>query len=179
MAQNGLRTPGGSGHGSADMTGRDVALLTIALAMNIPTKDAASVMSSIDAMTRQGGIWWEGDEVRWQGNGPLKKGHIFELMERTNKIPSGKLPSAYTFGEFLGAWVDGILDPQLGTFQDGETELVLHREGPWARFRFKGPHDEVELTYAADGYVPPIKPAWEHPLIIRGEMFQRMAKIIA
>ncbi|MGO4908191.1 hypothetical protein ACEN2J_07645 [Pseudorhodobacter sp. W20_MBD10_FR17] len=99
MAQNGLRTPGGSGHRSADMTGRDVALLTIALAMNIPTKDAASVMSSIDAMTRQGGIWWEGDEVRWEGNGPLKKGHIFELMERTNKIPSGKLLSAYTFGE--------------------------------------------------------------------------------
>lgn len=178
LAQHGLRTPGGSGRGAANMTGRDAGLLTIALALDLQTKDAAAEMSEIDSMTLQSGIWQHGDVTVWAAENHQNTSPLLAQLARTNKGPHD-FPAPYTFGEFLGKWVDGVFEPELGNYLGGNAKLVLHRDGPRARFRYENKKDLVELDYSVSGYTHVVDPPWEHPLIIRGELFRRMAQMVA
>jgi len=161
------------------MTGRDAGLHTIALALDLPTKDAASEMAAIDSMTLQKGVWLHDDRILWEADTKAANGTLLRLMTSFQKGPARQFPAPRTFGQFLGAWVDGVFEPELGTYQDGTAELVLHRDGPRARFLYEAGDDVVELYYSAEGFEPAVDPPWEHPLIIRGEMFRRLAKVVA
>jgi len=175
-----LRTHGGVGRGAAQMTGRDVAMHAIALAMQLPTKDAAQVIKSLDEMPLQHGSWFHEDKQFWTFDRPSHiKSAVLSAIAKATKGEEGPFPVYHTFGEFVGAWVDGIFEPQLGRYQEGQTELTLDRDCPHARFIFEGHGDAVELRFYPDGFTAPPRRSWEHPLIIREELFHKLASIVS
>ena len=179
LAAAGLRTEGGAGRGAAQMNGRDVGLHAVALGYDLATKDAAEVLAPIDAMPLQEGLWLHRGEVRWsyeramQGNSKL-----LAALSEAYKGPATDLPVPSGFGEFLGMWVDGIFEPQLGTYLDGRAELTVHRKGPKAHFRFEHQGDLLELTYTAADCTEDESPKWDQLLVIREELFQELAAIV-
>ncbi|WP_141117871.1 hypothetical protein [Leisingera sp. JC1] len=179
LAATGLRTEGGAGRGAAQMNGRDVGLHAVALGYDLATKDAAEVLAPIDAMPLQEGLWLHRNTVRWTfERGMLGNSKLLTALSKAYKGPATDLPVPYDFGEFIGMWVDGIFEPQLGTYLDGRAELTIHRTGPKAHFRFERQGDLMELTYAAADCKAAEKPKWDQLLVIREELFQELATIV-
>lgn len=179
LAAAGLRTGGGAGRGAAQMTGRDVGLHAVALGLDLATKNAAQTLAPIDAMPLQKGLWLHRNELRWDFDLETHKdSKLLVALSKAYKGPTKEFPVPHSFGEFLGSWIDGIFEPQLGTYLEGKAKLSIHLAGPKAHFLFEGQGDVFELTYGAEGSMAATRPKWERLLVIREELFQDLADII-
>lgn len=179
LAASGLRTEGGAGRGAARMTGRDVGLHAIAFAGDISTKNAAEVIDPIDKMTLCRGFWFHRDQLMWERD-DLQHGDnvLLTALSDAAGSPAKDFPTPRTFGEFLDTWIEGVFEPHLGRYLNGDAELTIRRPGPSATFVFRNKDNMFELEYGSVEKRDAARPLWEQLLVLRGSLFQRLAEII-
>lgn len=199
LSEASLRTEGGAGRGAATMTGTDVAIHAISAMLNLATKDAPDVIRSLLAMRLVNYARHLGPnalcEFPTQPSGSKLLDALTTVQQKL-AMPEAEYPVPETFGAFLGQWVEGILDPTIGTYPqatgnrvrpaDGTATLKISLNGHYATYTYvinSGSHefaddfDRVEATYSVDGVLAPVRPKWENMLIITDAVFRRLREI--
>ena len=176
LSAAGLRTDGGSGRGAAQMSGLDVATHAISVMLDVPTKDAPDVVREIVTMTLANGSWMRDDNMMWEYSAASSTSPMMKMLAAAHR-PDAAFPAPDSLGDLLGKWVDGTLDPKLGTYIDGTTTLELSNAGPHARFVYQGEQDSVVLIYKPEGAIIPKRALWERKLLVTGAVFKRLHEI--
>lgn len=176
LSAKGLRTDGGSGRGAAQMSGLDVATHAIAVMLDAPTKDAPDVVREIVTMTLANGSWMRDDQPMWEFSAASNNSPMMKILAASHR-PDASFPAPASLGDFLGKWVDGALDPKLGSYSEGTTTLELSSAGPHARFVYQGKRDSVVLIYKPEGAIITKRALWERKLLVTGAVFKRLHEI--
>ncbi|MFT5651406.1 MAG: hypothetical protein ACJAWC_002757 [Yoonia sp.] len=178
LLKAGLRESGGKGRGSTHMTGRDVGAHMLVLAMKVQTKDIVDIIAPVMQMSLRHGHWVMKDQGQVWGIDAPSTGGAFTQALRSAGTGSKEFPTAATFGDFLGQWIDGVFEPALGTYLNGEAMVVISDIGPRADFTFHDGENEVALSFSDTDEPAPERPILEAKYILRDGVFQQLYDII-
>jgi hypothetical protein len=178
LLNGGLRAYGGKGSGSTQMKGRDIGAHMLVLAMKVQTKDIIEVIAPVMQMSLRRGHWVMKDQGQVWGIDAPSTGGAFTQALRSAGTGSKEFPTAATFGDFLGQWIDGVFEPALGTYLNGEAMVVISDIGPRADFTFFDGENEVALSFSGTDEPAPERPILEAKYILRDGLFQQLYDII-
>lgn len=171
-----LRSDGGKGRGARDMTGQDIAITGIALASGVGMTAAPTfVQGVVDMELKNGVLYQNGELTAWN---PLDLPPVTSVLSKMRQDLLPGVQIQRTFGPFISNWIDGLYDQSLPWKQEGELTLVIRHTGPCADLVMEWEGNRLELGFAAPGIDIGQKPAWDRQIVMRGELFREMVKII-
>lgn len=175
LNQAGLRTDGGKGRGASRMTGRDTFNITLALAGSVGMKAAPPFVQNIIDMELKNGVLLQDEQIVWTPSDQPSKGSVLALMKQ-DLLPGVQASS--TLGDLMAKWIDGIYDADLPWRDQGEAVLKIGLRGQWAEFALDWAGNRLELDFATPGADTNTTPAWENLIILRGDLFRMLVKIV-
>lgn len=175
LSQAGLRTDGGKGRGASRMKGRDTLNISLALAGRVGMKAAPAFVSSIIDMELTRGMLLQDDQLVWTPGDQPAQGSVLSLMKQ-DLLPGVRAKS--TLGEFIGNWIDGMYEAALPWKDEGDAVLQIRLNAQQSKFALDWAGNRLELQFAAPDADPNAAPAWESMIILNGQLFQKLVKIV-
>lgn len=172
MARAGLRSPGGRGRAAAHMTGEDIFHLTLALVMNVETKDAAESVKELSQLRLVRGNLFLDGHIQWEAN--CDAGGEGTLLDALNRLPVAGLELYRTFGAFCGHWLEaGFNGPEDG-FGSAQVSVEVSSTGPQAVFSHRSDEGNLMLWFG-EAATDLETPEWERRTILSHKLFRRLS----
>ncbi|QDY71362.1 hypothetical protein [Qingshengfaniella alkalisoli] len=169
MARKGLRSPGGRGRAATHMSGEDIFHLTLALVMNLETKDATDIVSELSQLPLVCGDLIRDGHIQWETTQDAS-----ELLDALQRLPVAGLEMARSFGAFCGHWLEqGFNAPSEG-FASCSVSVEISSNGPHAVFSHQSEDGDLKVWFGT----PPgelSEPEWERRISLSDKLFRRLA----
>jgi len=169
MAKAGLRSPGGRGRAATHMSGEDIFHVTLALVMNLETKDAPEIVKGLSQLKLEFGDLWLGDHNQWDAYTGESR-----LLTALDHLPVAGLKLFRTFGSFCGHWLDGEFNESAAGFGDAKASVEVSTNGPHAVFSHQSESGDLRVWFGA---VPKDldEPEWERRVSMSDKLFRGLS----
>jgi len=169
MAKAGLRSPGGRGRAATHMSGEDIFHVTLALVMNLETKDAPEIVKGLSQLKLKFGNLLLGDHIQWEAF----TGESW-MLRALNRLPVAGLEMSRTFGSFCGHWLEEGFNELADGFGDAKVSVEVSTNGPHAVFSHQSERGELKMWF---GVAPRDlrEPEWERRVSMSDKLFRRLS----
>jgi len=174
MARAGLRSPGGRGRAAAHMTGEDIFHLTLALVMNVETKDAPEAVKELSQLRVAQGSLFLDDHIQWEVAGRAEGRS--EMLDALNRLPVDGLEMARTFGAFCGHWLEYGFNTEADGFGPARVSVEISTNGPHAVFSHVSSEGDLKVWFGKSS-AEIAEPEWERRVCVSHKLFNRLASL--
>lgn len=174
MARAGLRSPGGRGRAAAHMNGEDIFYLTLALVMDLETKDAPEIVKELSQLPLSYGNLFRGGNIQWETT--CDAGGDSKLLEALNRLPVAGLELSRTFGSFCGHWLEEGFNAPADGFGSAKVSVEVSTNGPHAVFSHQSEDGDLKIWFGK----PPgdlDEPEWEQRVTMSDKLFRRLSML--
>lgn len=158
------------------MSASDTFNVAVAYASGLGMTTAPAFVRSVIDMKLTDAVHYHGDtSTVWLPSSIHPKSTLLGMLTQ-DPLPGVRIES--TFGPFISGWIEGLYDEALPWKHEGELKLVIGHKGPTADLEMAWGENRLEIAFAAPGVDFYQNRDWERQIVMRGDLFRKLVKII-